>query len=142
MDRIIVNKNEIKSKCNEFKPFDLRNFDINEQTRLQNWLNKNLKPIKFNKFLENLSETADEQDIKNTLEQVLEHKFPEEIMEVEVTKNLIIIGILSPYSKESALGGIEDCLGLVGYDKWYDEGDYAFDHMAYGFYKIKKVDFE
>ena len=112
--------------------------NLNEQTRLQKWLNKNLKPIKFNKFLENLSETADEQDIKNTLEQTLKHKFPEEIIEVEVTKNLIIIGILSPHSKERALGEIEDYLGLNNYKRWYDEGDYAFDHMAYGFYKIKK----
>ena len=142
MDRIIIDKNGIKSKCNEFKPFNFKDMNLNEQRRLQNWLNKNLKPIKFNKFLENLSETADEQDIKNTLEQALEHKFPEEIIEAEVTKNLIIIGILSSYSKKSALGEIEDYLGLNNYKRWYDEGDYAFDHMAYGFYKIKKENIE
>ena len=56
-------------------------------------------------------------------------------MEVEVTKNLIIIGILSPYQNKIALGGIEDYLGLNNYERWYDEGDYAFDHMAYGFYE-------
>ena len=138
MDRIIVTREGIESKCNEFKPFRFNEMDYNEQRRLGKWLNQNLKEVSFNLYLESTEE--DEYGIEKTLKKTLKKEFKDEIFSITVTKKLIIIGVVSNYTLESCIkdDGIikvmEDFLGLSDYESWYDDGEYSFDHMVYAFY--------
>ena len=120
---------------------------------MEDFLNKNLKPITFGRlYLQNLKKERedicikhDEKGLEDLIYNLLCSEFKGDVFEVKVAKSFILIGLLEDEIPKirtcHALKPIEDFLelDLIVKDKVYSHGVYGFDNMVYGIYFLRCI---
>ena len=151
--RVVVDDDGIKSCYGEFPTLYWNRCGVNEYKFLEDFLNKNLRPISFGRlYLQNLKKEKecisikmDDYALENLLTALLNNEFKGEVLEVKVAKSFILIGLLEDEIPKirtcHSLKPIEDFLelDLIVKDKVYSHGRYNLDSMVYGVYFLRCI---